>query len=494
MFAPELRYYPVSDTRNFICIQSLQGIWKTESGEIYRVPFVDDEKKELTITHIFQLAEKPTDTLWLYCSGLGIETEVYINDRLFDFLEHPFKTQLIPVPARLIQLGENKITLKLGYRHVTNLWGIPGFIGVYRPIYLLKKSSLNPLFQFAASQKSDSCLVYIPMSERKTYHLDFEQFKNDLQNIQSTGITQLFCPFGLQPKFRYYAVKLGFTFVNQLSVESKIALYRLYSKGSSWDGPVWVNPDGKQSKDFGKFKVFSKPKPVVKKIEIKKWELVVLGIYILLVLALFKILNPELFKKTNSIIAEKRLLDDIKDGKYAIQMYSYLLFALKWSLKSIVISMLLMYLMTSGELKSLNVFNNPSLLYSFLEDFEGGLSGILLPVSIGFLFYGISKYLLLYFTSNIYQMKDWVGRQRNLEILSEFPSIWAIYLSTFLYFSAQPEWKIFFEYMMYLTFFIWIVRKFWYTIVGLEQIVRMPYSVVFLYICALEVLPWLLLL
>lgn len=485
------RFYADGSTCDHRVVVDLTGEWKSNAGRNFRIPFSSDVHERLELNREFFLAEPPTDSLVLYFEGLAQCSEIYLNDRLLVLTSDAFE----PVGLRLspeLFLGQwNRLRVVL-YEGCSRRgkFDPPVFIGIHRPVYVLERmyEPRQPVL-FPRLVRSDSTLVLLPYGKRG-YQVDERQFKMDLKLLAESGVQALYIPYRLSNREYAWIAEAGLGL--SLSLGRWVALYEEPESRSDaiWGWPVWKKFDG-----TGRWGIYADSaglrRPLVPEAE-QVW-LAGLSILLLALLAYWKAAVPVVFDlllgRMKRRSGKGRTESERPVSGVVIQVLLVRLLLLGfggWSVS--------LLLTQAGCLHWFDVFASPSLARRFVE-YSGGQALTLWAGWLGWLgLLLVLRQLVLWVAGGVYGMRELGWQVLQIENQGSFPALWGILGAGIVGLVQSPAVALPWAYGLIGFLLTFNVYSYLYTYGQLTARLGLRPYLVILYICAVELAPWLVLL
>ncbi len=488
-FIPNLIFYPTWKTKDLKAFKNLNGIWKTPSDEIYRVPFVDDEKKELILRKEFFLKENPKDTLYLYFEGISWESEIYLNGKLLSIYNQPFSEILIKIPPKLFNIQWNWIEVQLKkYPNQTDEWWTPSWLGIHKSVFLLQKDYKKKIIQNAYIQ-TDSVLIYFPFSLEFKYNISEKELKRDFEFIQNMNVKGIYIPYYVTPKIKRLLNEYGISLVADYENAKYVAIFRSHTETNVY--PFWFKENNEKSSFFGNY-VFINSTQLFKIVsEISKPLIVFWGLFVLILLLIYRFTSVENYKNLWVLMPTIRQMQLLTNDFHLIYAISLKYFAIvRIMIKSLVISLFLNQLHSTDNLKFLNFWHKNNAIYNFSKEYGESVFGSFVWVFSILLIINIIKVMIWQFVEWVYNLRDYRNKNLIIEVYGEMPFLFYSFLGLIaMMLVGGYVWLVVFV----ISYIFCVIKKQYFLIIIYNLNYKIPLSVIFFYLCAFELLPWLLL-
>lgn len=489
-FIPDLIFYPTWKTRHLKEFKNLNGIWRSPSDEMYRVPFVEDEKKQLTLRKEFFLKQKPVDSLYLYFEGISWESEIYLNGKLLTIYNQPFQDLLIAIPPELFNIQWNWIEVHLKvYPHQTDEWWTIPFLGIYKSVFLLQKDNkIKPFIQSAYS-KVDSVLIYFPFSINYKYNISEKELVKDLELMKAMKVKGIYIPYYVTPKIKKLINKYNIYLVDNYEDAKYVAIYRSHSETNVY--PFWFKSDLQKTNFYGNYTAIRNTELFKTVSEISKPLMVFWGILVLVLLMVYRFTNYENYKNLWLLFPSIRQMQAITNDFHLINAISLkYFFVVRVIVKALIISLFIHQLHLTDNIKLLNFWHKNNLIYSFSKEYGESFLWSFVWVSIFLSVFNGLKIMIWQFVEWVYHLRDYRNKNMIIEIYGEMPFLLYAYWGLMaLMLVGGYGWLWIFVLSIVLT----ITKKQYYLITQYNLNYKIPFSVIFFYLCGFELLPWLLL-
>lgn len=476
----------------------LNGRWVNFSGKPGATPFIDFKTRKLNLFQVFDLPlyQELPDSLELLIEGPGQSGEIWLNDRLLDIIEKPLETYLIPLHKSWLKGKRDTVSLKLSDRGESTPYLPMDFVGVSGNVAIYPRGRA-PRMDLPVAVTADTvmALAWWPYSGK--FSKRSLEFRVALNEIRQNGIDKLYFTIPPGAEGREIARSMGFSEVKSLEGIEALAFYRAYPVGK-WarfaNLPWWRTDAGETTSAYGQF--ISADEIFLQKEETpNRPALLILLLIPWVGLLILKLGAPRAFSSLGEYLVKTKIqIDLIGQVKFLKPGQSLLMTIFRLALLSIILSVYLYYFEIHGNWDSLNLISDNSLLYQFTYLKNIPLGFLFLYSFLGFGVLNLLKYFFLGVLGWVYRIQGLSPMIRELDILSSFPVILALALPpAFLFFSgigARDAVLIVWQVLI----IIYFLRRWFLVYFGLSQLFSFSSHIKFLYICALEILPWVILL
>ncbi|GIV43078.1 MAG: hypothetical protein KatS3mg035_0201 [Bacteroidia bacterium] len=490
-FIPNLVFYPTWKTKDLKEFKNLNGIWRTSADEIYRVPFVEDEKKELILRKEFFLGERLRDTLYLYFEGMSWSSEVYLNGRLLAIYEEPFQEILIKIPPELFNVQWNWVEVHLKKNpNQTDEWGTRSWVGIHKSVFLLQKGyNDNQRIIQNAYTSSDSVLVYFPFSLAFRYNISEKELIKDLEFMKMMNVKAIYIPYYITPRMRKLLNDYHIRLLDNYKKARYIAIYRSHTETNVY--PFWFKEDNERSSFLGNY-VFINSTQLFRIVsELSKPLIIFWGFFVLVLLLIYRLVNLENYKKLWILFPSIREIQQLTNDFHLLNSLSLKYFSLvRVVIKSLVISLFINQLHSTDNLRYLNVWHKNNVIYNFAKEYGESVFGSFAIVFMFFLIANAIKIMIWQFAEWVYRLRDYRNKNLVIEVYGEMPFLFYSFLGLMaMMLVGGYVWLIVFI----VSYGILVLKKQYFLITAYNMNYKIPFSVIFFYLCGLELLPWLLL-
>jgi hypothetical protein len=457
---------------------SLSGEWYDENHRKWTAPFWEDEKKELTLYKDFFLPQVPEDTLYLYFEGIAWGGEVYLNHRLLSLPQEPFRPLLLAIPPALLNKQWNQIKVKLHKRGMHYAWYPKKMLGIHKNVFLLRKGSEYAPYLFPKVVEKDTTLFYAPFSHAFAYNIHEKAFLQDMQAIKAAGFNTVYFPF--PPSFQHFQIVAEL----ELSIAEKpgrvIAFYNAYPNRVGENYPGWYNAGVADSTHIQKYYKLDEwtEKPITYILYL--WVIIVL----LILMVGWKLMDAHSFNRL-VLLQGSDSKTNTEPSNYRRWLLWYILI-----IRILASSLILYFCYQLGKHLEYPIFD----YFQENEDAITSSTAIFLKMLAFLIVYNLVKYFLLTLGSGIYKFNDLASKLMSAETRAVYPTNLLLFVSSFtllIVFPTRPFWcAIIFGALA----IAHILRKYNIIYNELSGVLKIPIVIIFLYICILELLPWLILL
>ena len=454
-------------TRSLEILEDLSSGWLAAEGELVSFPWFSSGPDKIILQKAYFgfSTSVPGDTFFLYVSGVLGRGSILLGNRLLGVVTDPFRELLLAIPRDWISNGTLlKIELTGDDPMVSGLiHSVKGIGGDF----LLLKNSENPKLVFSILDKANPGMIAVPSSLLAMNDADLFFSKSKIKNA--------FLPF--RPSFR----------VQKILFDNKVSLLKERPSLPA----VLFFPHSPFAENLA-FPVPQIPLPGTGKLPVDRITLIFLILAWLVFLLVFRITEPDFIRNFFALVikpfpgvfggnsfASGRIWQDIF-------MVFFRIF-----IGSMTLSLWVHYFQTAGLLSNLNILSEKSLLFIFVYINEPSL----------FSFWGLSFSVLLFFelfkmalaaylsaVFRIYNLGDSLQITENAVV---FPLGLLLVVPGIVLFFTESGFTTTLLWLWAILIFIFFLRRLFIIYSGLSMTGRIPATLKFLYICALEIFPWL---
>lgn len=478
---------------------NLKEGWKEPSGVKYEIPFQFENLDARSLVLDLEVCTGPQDSLYLYFEGIAWHAELELDDKFLGIHDDPFSPWIIPIESSWID--HKKAQLKLHLTKSKSFSNYPKpFLGIFRPVYLLNKQRLQKLSArlLPKNPTADTVAVLAPYYRDKGFIFDaFEAAKN-INPILKAGIKTVYFPFEPGREMRSFCRELGLGELEVFDEEKVYGLINSYPYDRSklaFMNRFWLDNDGNRRADYlvfvsGERSFFDK----WSRISEKSLLLILLILFPIISLFLIKLANPGFFYGMQGLLVNPKLfISSFTDAAFSNQGLLYVLHLLSICNVAIWISLGILYMQSINYWDFLHVFREQSLLRLIFNE-EDGLFLILGKSFSLLLIWFLFKQLLVGLLGSIFRIKGMRLEVMGLEIVADYPLILLMSTPFALFLFMDSFWGSTLLFVSLLVVLIFYLRTLYVMYVGLDRLFSFSYTVKFLYICSLNVIPYFILL
>lgn len=496
--------FPIS-LPEFDTVLGLSGAWLSEDDKLQYVPFQLNTERVRTFRRLFRVQEfgSRSDTMFIRFEGVAWKAEIRLNGRLLKVSEDPFRDFILPVPLEWLKPVDNELIVKMfpsGQSHESKA---AFFSGIFRPVWLLERSSRGVTTDARGSFQNGGPreILIFPAWNPETGFLDpDDHYRSIPDSFAQAGVSHLLFPLALSmPVRRVFAHGPKRFSLSNLPLKSGtlFALWQAYpiQRGlRSLNEFAWHDLSGKRTDFYGKYAEFRYSSSNIVETP-DQLALAMLLAGIVLFLLLFKLFNSRIYGVLFEFISKPKIyLELIANGKFLRPIEAFALTLFRLFALATTATLFFYFLQLSNQTNFLNIFSSNSLLHQFLKGGDQEF-GILFLMVLGFVV-GLSllKYLLISVLERVYKLPSFAGYIPSLDFFASFPAnLFAIIPLSLLFFSDgdyQVAILVVFIVLLMSSLSRRLITLYW----SLSNLMSFSRSMKILYICGLEILPWVFLL
>ena len=471
--------------------------WVDDRDSTYNIPFSVDRQDELiSLRYRLDLYCLPPDTLFLLVEGVAWTGELELNGRYLSTNSYPLGSWWIPIAASWLVEGTNEFVLSLrgGEREWPNYTS--PFLGVLDGIYLLEesqKAAFDEIDDQGVSEQGDSVAIIAPYFSGSGHFFRQADAYLWLSHLRSQRVEHIHFAFDAPLKMKALCKELGFKIVDSLKENTYLAMINEYpyEPGTfEYHNRFWLDAHGKRSASYGSW-VVKKDMNKVTEAKALNLGLVSLMLFPLIGLLFIKLLSPGLFYSSNKLLFKPGLfMDMITEFSFGNMGFVYLLLLIKLLALAGLLTLIITFAGQTNDWGFLNQINSWSLLSRIFYPLN--TVGIIFWRSfLVLLFIFFFKVALVSIIGKVFRFRGMLNNVFNLEIISDYPLILIISIPfSILFFlpeTMQASWLVLSLCLLGLYF----LRQAYVFFIGLDQVFGFSLGMKILYICALNVVPYL---
>ncbi|TAE51021.1 MAG: DUF4271 domain-containing protein [Bacteroidetes bacterium] len=487
-----LAQQPSDTVDNKLLLPLLTG-WEYADGSPLRLPLIRFSAEPIEIHCRFAADACFPDTVYLYLEGVGWEAELELNGRYLGVHRDPFRPWALPVNRAWLREQDNRLILRLVSGEPLPMHPQP-FIGLFRPVYLLAATHLDSMQNTMLPEAiaPDTVGLIAPYYRRKGYIFDEMEACRLLQPLIRAGIRDIHFLFGPGRDMRRLCARLGFREVRTLKPGMYVcAVNEFPYEPVSLPGELrfWLNREGYRTMAYGdyiRWGAFVHTPP-------RAGDLPLTLMILLPALALFfvKTINPGFFYAQQvSLFRPARFVGSIQDSAYTNPSLLLMLTLLRILCLSAALALSFYYINQEHLWQYVQFIRHPSLLREVFYGSEtpGGFFVRGFLVIGGWLGF---KYLLIAFIGQVFRIKNILTGTLSLDVVGSFPLVLVLPLPVACIQFMNGAWTSIMMVVIVLLGATYIIRRMYVSFIGLDRIFGFSTGVKFLYICALNILPYL---
>jgi hypothetical protein len=497
----QARYYPIPYLINsnghhrfqsHQVVQNLNGPWVANAGVIRNVPFWETDIDKLVMRRNFKVVDTFSN-LCLYFEGIAWTAEIYLNGKLIIIYNQPFKPLILPLDNEWLSPVQNELKVVLTTQGKDTEWKHRRALGIHRPVWLLNGTdSLKDISCLAYSFDHDSVVIYNPGSATSLYHVTDDVLKRDLHILSAQPVRTVYFPAEPSRNVQAAFAKAGFKRAFKLQ-DNNIGIwyYDWPRQPGHFLNPdvFWFQHDYYATPALHSWHSISDAKTCNRKQD--NFIILIIMLFPLLGLIILKLSNNQVFNAMPQWLVRDRLeLELIADRKF-LRSGQALMMTLNFLLILAASFTLMMYFFDANCFQGLDAdAKDDSSIIGFL--LFNGLHPVIqfLYVFAFLLIVLLVKWMFLQFISLIFRKQFLAGVYLDLQVLASFPfNIILLAFSVYMFYVGGNHVNLLLNIGIGL-FSILLFRQSWMLFRGIYQLYHFHPLLIFLYICAFEILPW----
>lgn len=498
--AADTPYYPSPLTSGLGVVLDLQGIWFDENNYRHVVPFNLFDRKEMQIKCNFDLKDfdKLQDTLYLYFEAVAWTSEIFLNERLLAVTEDPFEEHLFALEKQWLKPLNNELTIHLSTGGLSFPWYPERFVGIFRQVLLLQADSLPVPIRFpetvVTSKKAALIAAWSPE----------HQYLNDTVIIDQLATGLFAYPFAdpitfpFRPSNRSLSIlaSLGIKVLSNPQAADSLAIYNSYPYASQADHKslkFWRDPKLRPTGNYGNFQ----SQHSISSPDLNPPDQVSLLIFLLvpvLCMISLKLIAPRAYGSLGEYVTKTKIyLELIADNKFLKIEQRWLMNLLRMIVTSVTVALFLYYVELSETWSILNLFTTRSIVYRTLAGAAQPLWQLFLEAFTLVVLLNMLKYFLFNSIGTVFRVFNLSASIQNLDVFAAFPLNLIPYLPASFIFFLDPAPGAIVLRIWGILFLLYGARRIFLLYSGIGRLYQISGSLKILYICTLEILPWLIL-
>ena len=471
---------------------ALDQEWVDDEGNKLTIPFWDVEKSSWEVTHTFSLPCIPEDTVYLWFERLIWQAEIEFNQYYVNVSRTPFQGFSIALAPEWFQ-EENTLKVTLIQVDFREMYP-PRFLGILEGVYLLDKPQLHQweMDILTRVDTADTVAVIAPYYGEQVYDFDRELALRNLMPVVNEQISHVYFAYEPDRELLYLCKELGLLRVDSLTEHTKVAWIHAYKyEASTFPYPTdfWLDEKGNRRDGYGSY-IGVKQATIREDQQGYSFGLILMMCFPILGLFIMKLLNPAFIQSLIGLfVSPKLFIDTFVESTYSNLGLLFILILMKVLALAMFLSLLLYYVGMENQWGILSMLKTSSLAGNFFYG-TPTLSGLfwksllLLSGWVGF------QYVLLSVIGAVYRIKNLAMGVFNLEIVGGYPLILFLSIPLSLMFFSPVLWGGAWKWALLLLLFTYFLRKIYVQYVGLDRLFTFSYGMKILYICAFNMLPY----
>ncbi|MEL6590523.1 MAG: DUF4271 domain-containing protein [Bacteroidota bacterium] len=478
----------------------MDGQWQwqvEEDRQSISLPFIDTKARRCTLDYRFCVPDSiGPDSLFLLFEGMAWESEVLLDESYIGLLRDPFVATQLAISPDLLGRGEMQAIRIVLHKAEGKTWYPEPFVGMMNPPRLMTRRQLRQYYrQFETKvSRGDTVAIVAPYYRSSGYcYSAFEAMRN-LQPVYDAGIEYVYFPFPPSGELLALCERLELKVVREIVDTTQIALINTYPFAERYfptQAHFWLDEEAYRTSFYGDVRTLDNR--FRSQLDSRNYPLgiVLMLLFPILSLFLLKILNPGyLASQLNFLFNPKMHLGVSLDATGSNTGLLGIMMILKGINLSIIISMLIYYIMREHEWECLNIIRDWSLLSQWFYGRESLWQIFVRSLQLVAIWFGI-KYSFLALLGRGYGIKGLVEGVMNLEVAASFPLILFMGLPVGLVLYKDTIWGGWLAALLLLLGLLYLIRRLYVFFIGLDRLFSFSSAVNFLYICALNLIPYL---
>lgn len=483
-------------------VLDLHGVWMDEAGNRHISPFNYFDREQISLRQRFDVPDSlDLSACYFYFEGLAWVADVYLNERLLAVTDDAFGEHLFPLAAAGLRQRGNELRIDLRTEGVVRPLYPEPFLGIFRQAFLLVRDGRAHVHggpDLVRVTRADKAAVLAPWSAGQDYLNDTEVLRGLVSGLFRYPEDDPLV-FGFRPstEAQWLLSGMGVRVVGHPLAADSLAFYNAYplqEQPLASRVRFWRMGDGRPGPGYGKYaRLATMRLPGAADPD----QLALLALLMLPVLCLLvmRLATPKFYSSQLEFLTKTQIyMELIGNNKFLKDQQSLLLNLLRILMAASCLSLLLYYLESSGTLFRMGMLSDSFLLRNYLLEKDLGPLEVLGLVSGVLLGLNLAKYLFLNIVGGVYRVSNLSGAVQNLDIFASLPATLLPLLPGVFIFFLEPSAAQVVLTVWQATFGIWILRRIGLIYLGLGRLFSFSTSLKFLYICTLEILPWIILL
>ena len=435
------------------------------------------------------------DSLYIVLRGIAWVGDLYLNGKFLSSHNHPLTPWWVSLPGEWILPNGNTFTLSLhseGYfpNFPQRFNGLLHPIEIYeqKPIHL-SAPGIPPPYH---TQDWDSVWVWAPFfGEERGPIYDSTIAQQSLSHVLQNGVKVVYFPFPPPERLLELIHAKGLHYVETLRPPLHLAMLNAFPyEEISFTLPrsFWLDKAGKRTSNYGQFEPWQKPVLHEDPLEPGLGTLSIL-LFPLFALVVVKFANPSFYYSILRIFTQPdKYIDSLQEASPGNSGFSFIVLFINLISISVLVFLFVYLIHRTEAWEYIQFFREDNLLTRVFYPTQYASSlfiRALAVVSLGFLL----KYLLLGVLGNIFAIRNMASGSINLDIITNFPYVQFLSIPLILVL-INPTSQYMYGGLFILLAIIFFLRKLYTYFYGLERLFDFSLGVKILYICAFNILPY----
>ncbi len=474
--------------------------WATDLGERVVFPWRAEGQEEQVFYRMVQLEDTvlsglDADTLYIWIEGVAWEAEMVINDQFWGVKKCRGDAWMMGIPMKIWRQGNIRLSMTLRLAPAEPMSPKPA-LWITPPILLLTPEQAQVYQLPALPQVLTADSVAIVPAYYRTSGWDFDGLEAllTLQPVLDLQIKHIFFPFPADRRLRKLCAFYGLTEVAQIPRQGRViwtAWYPMASGMSPIPEAYWLDRNAYRTQNYGVWLsldtlVQLPGEPAGRE------SIVFLLLGLLLFLLFIRMVFPGMYQLQMSWLWPGRwTAEAVGDLAASLPGPLWLWILARWILWTSAISLMIMMMKDQGLWLNLRPEVTPGIAWNWMSEGQS-IGGLMLRGFLLLALMDLLRYILASATAFAFGISQFTLAVVRLDMLATFPVIYLIGLpwaATILY----PEYGVMGAWLGGILLVFHLLRLTLATRAGLQQFYGFSTGAIFLYICSLKVLPYMIL-
>lgn len=493
----EVAFYRSEVTNGLAPVLDLRGRWLDVDEGSITVPFCDQETDRRDLGRVFDLPgyDSLPEKLYLYFEGLSWSAEVRLNGSLMGVTEDPFSEYLFPLNKEWLRPSGNQLEVVLRRTGPSKPLFPNRFLGIYRQVFILGPDSLNRTARVTRKTvTAKRAVVIAPWTTANGIVHDSLAIGPALNGIFAyPDPDPVYFPFRPSAQSMEIAAQLGVTVLLDISGADSICFYNNYPvspEAGAFFGRFWRDDKNRPTEVYGKY--FDVDSLQSRDLDVPdKIALLILLIVPVLMMLLLKLVAPRIYSTFPEYLTKTKIyLELIAGAKFLKDQQRWAMNLMRMTFTSVFVSLYIYYVSLSGDWSHLNILSSGSFLYQYFEGSSPSLYQIFLQVMGVVVGFNLFKYFMLNLSGSIFRVFGFSATLQNLDIFASFPlNLLPIVPGAVIFFLEADTGNILLH-VWHALILIYFLRRLLLVFNGLTKLFQFSTGIKILYICSLELAPW----
>ncbi len=490
-------FYRSELTASLEPVLDLKGIWVDANGNRHAVPFNYSDRREIEVRRTVDLP-KGKD-LYLYFEGLAWTGEVYFNEVLLAITQDPFAENLLYIPNSILLERGNVIRVRLRSKGADYPLYPSHFVGIFRQAVILQVADAPQAWTPPSYiEASNRVVVVAPWSRSGEYLSDSLAVESSLYGLFAYPASDpVYFPFRPSNRSQSFLAQRGIQVARSVRPTDSIAFYNPYpvkEQPLQQNVAFWRRDDGRPDSGYGNYSTLERLRTLAVSSP-NQLALLLLLLIPVMVLLLMKLATPRVYGVMFEFLTKTKIyLELIANNKFLKSQQRWLLNFLRMVLVAVLLTVLVYFWDQTGRLESLGLLTTRGPLRNILIEGSFSLYQLFLGILVLLVGLNLLKYGFLNGLGGIYRV-GWLSVMlQNLDIFSSLPMILLPLLPAPFIFFVDPFTSQIILWIWYGLILVYFLRRIVLIYIGMTRLFSFSRGLKFLYICTLEILPWIILL